>query len=191
MSLTLIHHDVDTAPARLLLDLERGLLQSPPTISPKWFYDEAGSELFEKITRLDEYYPTEAERSLLSVNAHAIVDAGPFDRLVELGAGVSDKTTTLLDVIVARTSGRLSYIPFDISADAITSGAAKLIERYSGIDIHGVVGDLDRHLGALPSGGRRPIAFLGGTIGNYRPAPRQRLLAAIADSMTGADRFWL
>lgn len=183
------HHDVGSTRDRLLADLVSGLSRSPKTIPPKWFYDDEGSRLFEMITRLPEYYPTEAERGLLLDHAEEIVELSGADTLVELGAGVSDKTTALLDAMAAR--GPLRFVPFDISADAIETGADRLLDRYPGIAIHGVVGDFDLHLDRLPVTGRRLIAFLGGTIGNYAPAARAELLASLTSTMRDGDHLLL
>ncbi len=176
---------------RLLADLRRGLVQEPPTIPPKWFYDDRGSELFEAITRLPEYYPTEAERTLLLDNAEAIVGHGSTETLVELGAGVSDKTTALLDALLARASDRapIRHVAFDISADAIREGERRLRQRYPTIETEGVVGDLDHDLDRLPRRGRRLLAFLGGTLGNYRPEPRLALLRTLGHTLDGDDRL--
>ncbi|MEM9562393.1 MAG: L-histidine N(alpha)-methyltransferase [Actinomycetota bacterium] len=178
----------------LLADLREGLALPQPTIPPKWFYDERGSELFEAITRLPEYYPTEAERALLVANAGAIVGHGSTDTLVELGAGVSDKTTALLDALLAtdRDAGPttpIRRVAFDISADAIDEGKRRLLDRYPALVTEGVVGDLDRDLHRLPRRGRRLIALLGGTIGNYRPAARLALLRSLSGRLGSDDRL--
>ena len=183
------HHDVGSTRERLLADLRHGLTQTPKTIPPKWFYDDEGSRLFELITRLPEYYPTEAERGLLLENAREIVELSGADTLVELGAGVSDKTTALLDAMAAR--GPLRFVPFDISADAIDTGVERLMQRYADIAVHGVVGDFDLHLDRLPTQGRRLVAFLGGTIGNYAPAPRAELLRSLISTMDADDHLLL
>lgn len=173
----------------LLHDLTIGFAQTPPSIPPKWFYDERGSELFEAITRLPEYYPTEAERTLLVANASEIVGIGRSDTLIELGAGISDKTTALLDAM-EDGGAPLRYVPFDISGEAIEEGSQRLYERYDGIEIQGVVGDIDHDLGEIPSAGRRLVALLGGTIGNYEPVARDNLLRSIASTL-GPDDFFL
>ncbi len=183
------HHDVGSTRKRLLADLLHGLTQTPKSIPPKWFYDDEGSRLFEEITRLAEYYPTEAERGLLLGNAEEIIELSGADTLVELGAGVSDKTTALLDAMAAR--GPLRFVPFDISADAIDTGVERLMQRYPDIAVHGVVGDFDLHLDRLPTQGRRLVAFLGGTVGNYPPAPRAELLRSLISTMDDDDHLLL
>ncbi len=184
-------YEVEAAPERLLADLKAGLSQDQKSIPPKWFYDEVGSKLFEDITRLPEYYPTEAERGILLSNAGAMVAATNSNTLVELGAGISDKTTALIDAMIEANGQLPWYVPFDISADAIVTGAERLAARYPGINIHGIAGDFDLHLGHIGGEGRRMIALLGGTIGNYPPEPRQKLLRTIAGTMKPEDSFLL
>ncbi len=176
--------------AALRADILSGLTSEPKELQPKWLYDERGSELFDQITRLEEYYPTEAEREILSTNAATIVAAADADTIVELGAGTGDKTRALLDA--ARAHGRLErFIPFDVSEEFLRSTATTLAELYPGLLVHGVVGDFDRHLDRIPTGGRRLVVFLGGTIGNYAPGPRGELLRRIAAGMAPGDHFLL
>src|SRR6476620_6394821 len=168
--------------AALLDDVRRGLTSSPRTLPPKWFYDDRGSELFDEITRLPEYYPTARERAILQAQAATIAARSGADTLVELGSGTSDKTRTLLDAFAA--SGQLRrFVPFDVSEGVLRWSASHLAERYAGLEVHGVVGDFDHHLGSIPAGGRRLVAFLGGTIGNYEPADRARLLGDLASTV--------
>lgn len=149
-------------------DARHGLTAAPKDLPPKWFYDAAGSDLFDQITRLEEYYPTEAERGILQDSADEIVRLAGADTIVELGSGSSDKTRLLLDAM--RAAGTLRrYIPFDVSESALTAAMAHIAATYDGLEVHGIVGDFDRHLSHIPRGGRRLIAFLGGTIGNYEP----------------------
>ena len=157
---------------------------------PKWFYDERGSQLFDDITRLEEYYPTEAERSILTLWSAEIAATSGADTLVELGSGTSDKTAVLLDAMDA--AGTLArYVPFDVSEATLREAAGRLADRYPGMDIHGVVGDLDQHLHTIPTDGRRLVAFLGGTIGNYPPAARRTFLADLAATMRPRDHLLL
>lgn len=167
----------------------RSLADRPPHLAPVWFYDEHGSDLFDQITRLPEYYPTRTERDLLIRHADELAALGA-DTLVELGSGTSDKTTTLLDAMVAAGSLR-TYVPFDVSEETLRQAADQLAHRYPSTDIHGIVGDFHHHLGTVPSGDARMIAFLGSTIGNLDPAERARFLGGIAAAMGPDDTFLL
>lgn len=167
-----------------------GLTASPRELPPTWLYDERGCDLFDQITRLPEYYPTRAERSILQRRALEIAAATEADTLVELGAGTAEKTRVLLDAM--SFSGLLQrYAPFDVAESMVRSTSAAIAEEHPGIAVEGVVGDFRRHLGLLPGGGRRLLAFLGGTIGNMKPAERAEMLGAIADGMTGGDALLL
>ena len=184
------HMGPDDVANALRADVAAGLAAEPKRIPPKWFYDEAGSELFDKITRLDEYYPTEAERSALQANADEIVALSGADTVLELGSGSSDKTRTLLDSFAK--AGRLrGYVPFDVSESALRAAAVELVRRYPSMRLDAVVGDFDRHLHLLPTAGRRLLAFLGGTIGNYEHGARSRLLRSIADTLRSGETFLL
>jgi L-histidine Nalpha-methyltransferase len=174
----------------LRLDVRRGLTASPKELPPKWFYDDRGCELFDEITRLPEYYPTERERTILRAEAATIAEVSRADTLVELGSGTSDKTRVLLDALHA--GGRLRrFVPFEISETTLRAAAEAIAGEYPGIAVHAVVGDFERHLGDLPHDGTRLIVFLGGTIGNFAPAERKRFLADLADGMHPGDRFLL
>lgn len=171
--------------AALEADVAKGLRATPKQLPPKWFYDDRGSELFDAITRLPEYYPTEAERSLLRVHADEMVAAAAADTLVELGSGTGDKTRLLLDAM-SRTGELRGYVPFDVSEATLRFSAAELARLHPGVAVHGVVGDFERHLDELPRSGRRMLAFLGSTIGNFDPAMRAEFFADVA-SVLGAD----
>jgi L-histidine N-alpha-methyltransferase len=179
--------DLDDA---LRADVHRGLTAQPKELPPKWFYDDHGCDLFDQITRLPEYYPTEAERSILRAEAGAIVAASGAGTLVELGSGTSDKTRVLLDAFAE--AGRLErFCPFEISESTLRAAAESISAEYPGVAVHAVVGDFERHLGDLPRGGRRMIAFLGSTIGNFTPDERRRFLADLADGMAPGDSLLL
>jgi len=182
-------HDADLD-AALRADVARGLTAEPKELPPKWFYDERGSELFDRITRLPEYYPTNAEREILVAEAATIVEIAGADTMVELGSGTSDKTRALLSA--GREAETLErFVPFDVSEEFLRHSASVLAEAYPGLAIHGVVGDFDRHLHHLAGDGRRLLALLGGTIGNYRAEPRRKLLDDIAATMEPGDHFLL
>jgi len=179
--------DLDDA---LRADVRRGLTSAPKELPPKWFYDDRGCELFDAITRLPEYYPTERERTILRAEADAIAAISGADTLVELGSGTSDKTRVLLDALAARGQLR-RFAPFEISESTLRAAAIAIAGEYPGVAVHAVVGDFERHLGDLPVGGTRLVAFLGGTIGNFAPAERKRFLADLADGMRPGDHFLL
>jgi L-histidine N-alpha-methyltransferase len=149
-----------------------------------------GSALFEDITSLAEYYPTRAERALLEEHAPAIATIARADTLVELGAGACAKTRVLLDAMVG--AGELErYLPFDVSDEFLREAAGELRADYPGIDIHAVVGDFHRHLDRIPRKGRRLIAFLGGTIGNFTPEERRRFYFDLNTTMDPGDHLLL
>jgi L-histidine N-alpha-methyltransferase len=174
----------------LRADALRGLTATPKTLPPKWFYDEEGCRLFEQITRLPEYYPTRAERTILAACAGNVADRTGADTLVELGSGTSEKTRLLLDALATKgTLGR--FVPFDVSEATLRDAAAGIERAYPGVDVHAVVGDFERHLDHLPSGGTRLVAFLGSTVGNLEPDARGRFYRAIAAGLGPDDAFLL
>lgn len=163
----------------LLADVRAGLDSSPLRLTPRWLYDERGSELYGRITKLPEYYLTEAERSLLVRVAAEIVELSGADTLLELGAGTSDKTRTLLDAFA--DTGRLErFVPLDVSEPTLRDAAASLAEQYPGLPVHGVIGDFVEHLSELPRDGVPLLAFLGSTIGNLYPAERAAFFRSVA-----------
>lgn len=176
-----VHLDaVDWAEARNAETLA-GLTSTPKTLSPVWFYDERGSDLFDEITRLDEYYPTRAERAILAAHAGDIARITGASTLVELGSGTSDKTRLLIEAML--TGGELEqFVPFDVSEETLRAAASSLAEEY-GLSVRAVVGDFHRHLGQIPRSGRRLIAFLGGTIGNFDPDQRRHFLSDLDATM--------
>lgn len=182
--------DPDWAAGALVDDVRRGLGSQPRTLPPKWLYDDAGSDLFDRITRLPEYYPTECERAILRKHADDIVAACDATTVVELGSGTSDKTRTLLDAFAA--AGSLErFVPVDVSEQTLRDAAAMLSERYPTVRVEALVGDFTLHLGHLPRGGRRLVAFLGGTIGNFYVEERAAFLGALHDSLEPGDWFLL
>jgi len=167
--------------AAMAADVRQGLTRSPKVLKPIWFYDERGSDLFDEITRLPEYYPTRAEHSILVERSEAIARRTGATTLVELGSGTSAKTRLLLDALVRR--GDLErFVPLDVSEEVLRSAADDISVRYD-LPVHAVVGDFHRHLSELPRDGRRLVAFLGGTIGNFTPVERRKFLMALDASM--------
>lgn len=169
-------------------DVLTGLTATPKTLPPKWFYDARGSELFEEITRLPEYYPTRAEREVLADRAGEIAALTGARTLVELGSGSSEKTRLLLDAL--RSAGTLrEIVALDVSDAALEQSVALLRETYAPAAVHGVVGDFTQHLALLPGGAPRMVVFLGGTIGNLVPAERAKFLSALRDNLQAGE--WL
>ena len=167
----------------LRTDVAKGLVASPKELPPKWFYDDRGCDLFDQITRLPEYYPTEAERSILRAEADAIVEQSGADTLVELGSGTSDKTRVLLDAFAAGRPARAASARSRSARPRCGPRPTSIGDEYPGVEVHAVVGDFERHLGQLPQGGRRMVAFLGSTIGNFTPGERARFLTDLVDGL--------
>jgi len=171
-----------------LAELDRALRSRPRTIPPRWLYDDRGSELFDEITRLPEYYQTESERRILATHAAMIAEVTGATNVIELGSGTSDKTRTLLDAFV--THGEIErFSPLDVSEATLLYAADVLNQRYPDLVVEPVVGDFTRHLVRLPRGGTRLVAFLGGTIGNFYLEERRAFLGALADVLEPGD--WL
>src|SRR5215472_6350928 len=176
--------------ASLRADVLAGLTATPKSLPPKWFYDERGSELFDKITRLDEYYPTRAEREILAKAAAEIAAATGAVTLVELGSGTADKTRLLLDAL--RDAGTLAeYVPVDVSESALLLAASRMLERYPGLRVRPVLSDFTEHLGLPQTGGPKLAAFLGGTIGNLLPAERAEFLVSLRSRLRPGDALLL
>ena len=147
-----VHLAPDAAALALEADVRAGLGTTPKTLPPKWFYDDRGSELFDEITRLPEYYPTRTERTILVEHARDIAELTKADTLVELGSGTSEKTRLLLDAL--RHAGTLErFVPFDVSEQTLRDAAAAVALEYPGVHVHAVVGDFEHHLRDLPGGG--------------------------------------
>jgi len=185
-----VHMGPDDLAAALRDDVRTGLGSTPKELPPKWFYDDHGCDLFDQITRLPEYYPTETERGILHAQAGAIAERTGADTLVELGSGTSDKTRTLLDAFAARNQLR-RFIPFEVNEATVRAAAADIAATYPGTSVHAVVGDFERHLSHIPQEGRRVVAFLGSTIGNFAPAERKRFLSEVAENLRPGDSLLL
>ena len=185
-----VHLSTDELRAALRSDVATGLTAIPKELPPKWFYDERGSELFEQITRLPEYYPSRAERLILQGQAAYVANFTKADTLVELGSGTSEKTRFLLDAL--RDAGCLRrFVPFDVSETTLRQAATEVADEYPQVEVHAVVGDFEHHLGTIPGEGRRLFAFLGGTIGNLVHQARADFLAALSASMVPGDSLLL
>jgi L-histidine Nalpha-methyltransferase len=189
----------------LRADVAAGLTATPKSLPPKYFYDARGSELFDEITQLPEYYPTRAETSILARRAGEIAGLARCSSLVELGSGTSAKTRLLLRAL--REAGTLrEFVPFDVDPAVLAQASAALTAEYPGLRISPFTGDFERDLAAIPrapggtgadgagaddSAGRRTIAFLGSTIGNLEPAARTAFLRHVGQALRPGDTFLL
>jgi L-histidine N-alpha-methyltransferase len=183
-----IYLTADHAEKSLRADARLGLTDSPRWLPSKWFYDKRGSDLFEQITRLPEYYPTRAEASILASHAEDIAARTGAHTLVELGSGSSEKTRLLLDALQAGGTLR-EYVPLDVSESALRDAVMSVHHDYPRLAIHGVVGDFTQHLDRIPGQTPRMVAFLGGTIGNLFPDQRATFLGELRDTLVPGE--WL
>ena len=170
-------------------ELRRALTARRPWLPARWFYDDAGCDLFVRITDLAEYYQTRTEQALLDQHMDALVRAHGLTELVEIGSGAARKTRAILDAM--ESAGTLKrFIPFDISPGAVAASAADIAAAYPGTRVHGVAGDFSRHLSRIPrrpADGRRMVAFLGGTIGNLDPPRRRTMMRRLARLLRPGD----
>ncbi|MFF1396121.1 L-histidine N(alpha)-methyltransferase [Streptomyces sp. NPDC058287] len=177
----------DATGAALRSDVLTGLTGTPKTLPPKWFYDARGSELFDEITTLPEYYPTRAEREILLARSQEIAEATGARTLVELGSGSSDKTRHLLDDLPDLET----YVPVDVSESALRGAAEALGAERPGLRIHALIADFTLDLTLPDAPGPRLAAFLGGTIGNLLPAERAAFLTAVRALLRPGDMLLL
>ncbi len=185
-----VHSSGRSSRVALVEDVRRGLSKRPKELPPRWFYDERGSQLFEEITRLPEYYLTRAETEILARCARDIACRMQPEAIVELGAGSSTKTRMLIDA--ARQSGMLSrFVPFDVSPEIVERSARELVAEFPGLGVHAVIGDFAGDLQQIPRLGRQLVVFLGSTIGNFDDQERAAFLAAVRSLLAPGDGFLL
>ncbi|WP_371667831.1 L-histidine N(alpha)-methyltransferase [Streptomyces sp. NBC_00289] len=177
----------DATEAALRADVHQGLTRTPKTLPPKWFYDAHGSELFEQITALPEYYPTRAEREILIARAGEAAAATGARTLVELGSGSSEKTRYLIDAL----TGLHTYVPVDVSESALTQAGQALVAERPDLNVHALIADFTAALTLPDTPGPRLVAFLGGTIGNLLPAERATFLALVRGLLSPGDTVLL
>jgi L-histidine N-alpha-methyltransferase len=186
----LIDSHLDGAEGRSLAeDVLDGLTRPFKELPPKHFYDAHGAQLFDRICELPEYYPTRCERTILTERAEEIAELTGAVELVELGSGTAAKTRVLLDALSA--AGTLErYVPVDVTESMVRECAEELTAEYPGLQVHGVIGDFERHLQHVPpADGPRIVAFLGGTIGNFPPGSRRRFLREISRLLGPGDHL--
>ena len=177
----------DATEAALRADVHQGLTHTPKTLPPKWFYDAHGSELFEQITELPEYYPTRAEREILVARNDEIAAATGARTLVELGSGSSEKTRHLIDAL----ADLHTYVPVDVSESALTQAGQALAAERPGLEVHALIADFTAQLTLPDTPGPRLLAFLGGTIGNLLPVERAAFLASLRALLSPGDALLL
>lgn len=178
----------------LRADVRAGLTGSPKSLPPKWFYDARGSDLFDAITELDEYYPTRTERQLIIDYAADIARLTGTETLIELGSGSSDKTRRLIEAMSTPGDGGhhlQHYAPLDVSPSALRGAVTRLRAEYPGLRVDGIVADFTGSLAPLPGPGPRTVAFLGGTIGNLEPTARKSFLANVSAALEPGEHFLL
>ncbi|MFM6189041.1 L-histidine N(alpha)-methyltransferase [Planktothrix sp.] len=173
-------------------DVINGLTQTPKTLPPKYFYDDHGSLLFEKICELPEYYVTRTETQILQNYASEIAHlTGPCE-LVELGSGSSTKTRILLDAY-QELGHPLHYLPIDISGGILEQSAHSLLKEYPTLHIHGIVSTYEtalKHLNPSPLPNRM-IGFIGSTLGNLKPEDCHTFFAHVVEALQPGDYFLL
>jgi L-histidine N-alpha-methyltransferase len=187
--LTVAVHTVGrNARDQLVADVRAGLAAPPRWLPPRWFYDEEGSRLFDRITELPEYYQTRTERAILRAVAPRIAALTRPEALVELGAGSCTKTRLLIEP--CRALGTLrSFTPFDVSEAVVHRAAHELVDEYPGLTVYGMVGDFSSHLRHIPRLGSRLVVFLGSTIGNLEGEERAAFLAEVRALLEPGDAF--
>lgn len=172
----------------LIADLRAGLTATPKHMPPRWFYDQRGSELFEEITGLPEYYQTRTEAGILEAHADDIARAVQPEALVELGAGSCTKSRILIDACM-RVGGLTSFTPFDVSEASLHRAGRELADAYPDLTVYCLVGAFAEHLAFIPRLGRRLVTFLGSTVGNLELGERRRFYADVRGLLAPGEAF--
>jgi L-histidine N-alpha-methyltransferase len=175
----------------IIVEIFTGLSANQKYISSRFFYDKAGSALFEEITQLSEYYPTRTEKTILRQAATEIIPADRNPRIVELGSGDCSKISILLDALTVRDLDSIHYFPVDISEAAILKSAECLSQRYPKLTIHGLLADFMKHLNVLPGDGKRTICFFGSTLGNFTRKQAIGYIKKVSEFMHPGDSLIL
>lgn len=168
-----------------------GLRAKQKYISPKFFYDGKGSELFEEITRLEEYYPTLTEKGIIKTIAGKLDVDFAETAVVELGSGDCSKITLLLEQLDKEMLRKVNYIPVDISRTAVEKSTSELLDRFPLKSVTGIVADFNCQLGLIPQSDKRLFCFFGSTIGNFSPEEARMFLKSLGASMNPGDSLLL
>jgi L-histidine N-alpha-methyltransferase len=182
-------HMANTYRGEIAKDVFNGLTSPQKFIPSKYFYDARGSELFEKICSLPEYYPTRTEMSILKHAAPAIMGSFEKGDIVELGSGANQKIRMLLDAAPGENLSQLRYVPVDVSQSALVDASEELLKIYPELEVLGIVADFSLHLDKIPSDRPRLLIFLGSTIGNFTNSAQRDFLLTAAAAMKQEDRF--
>ena len=185
-----VHLDPGGLADQMGRDVRAGLNATPKVLPPKYFYDARGSELFDEITRLEEYYPTRREKLILEQQAAQVATLTRAQTLIELGSGTSEKTRLLLGAL-SRAGTLRRFVPFDVDPAVLGEASLAVAAEFPGLEVTPVVGDFEHHLGELPTGPHRLLAFLGSTIGNLAPDQRRTFLADVRGCLGPGDAFLL
>ena len=178
------------AAREMVADVRAGLSARPKVLPPKYFYDARGSELSERITELPEYYQARAEAEILARVSGGLIRRHRPEELVEIGSGSSRKTEAILEAMAGR--GGVRYLPFDVCAEMLLSAGERLVDRFRGLDLHGVAGDFNLHMDRVPApAGRRMVAFLGGTVGNLDDDERSAFMRRMGRLLSPGDLLLL
>jgi L-histidine N-alpha-methyltransferase len=185
-----VHLDPGALADQMAVDVRAGLTSTPKVLPPKYFYDARGSELFDQITRLPEYYPTRTERAILDDHVADIAAETGAETLIELGSGTSEKTRLLLRALAG--SGTLRrFVPFDVDPAVLAEASEAVGAEFPGVVVEPVVGDFEKHLAEIPRRPRQLLAFLGSTIGNLDPVQRAAFLEGVRGALGPDDAFLL
>lgn len=185
-----VHLDPGALADQMAVDVRAGLTSKPKVLPPKYFYDARGSDLFDQITRLPEYYPTRTERAILDAHVADIAAATGAETLIELGSGTSEKTRLLLRAL-ARSGTLRRFVPFDVDPAVLAEASRAVGAEFPGVVVEPVVGDFEKHLAEIPRRPRQLLAFLGSTIGNLDPVQRAAFLEGVRAALAPDDAFLL
>ncbi len=174
-------------------EVYRGLTSTPKSLAPWLFYDDAGSRLFEEITRLPEYYLTRTERGILARYADEILECAGYRpvTIIELGAGTAAKTGLLLRAAVDR-QGAVDYMPIDVSRSALAAAKEHIEADIPGVRVAARIADYTKGIGEIPAPGtRRMVLYIGSSIGNFEPEDAIKVLCEVRQRLAPGDLLLL